>query len=126
MSKLAEPEGEPEDCYTSLGWVREASRKIKEESPSRRSGYTSGRYDEYDESTRTFRTESLHPSSSDIPLGEGDKSNPSLVAASDKISSHASHWLGRRETAGWLGKKPSSKYGEEMVWRRVIAVQAEC
>jgi hypothetical protein len=29
MSKLAEPEGELEGCYTVLGWAIAASRKIK-------------------------------------------------------------------------------------------------
>jgi len=71
---------------------------------------------------RTFWTDSLHSLSSGIPAGDGDKSNPTFEVASDKTFSQASHWFGRRETAGRLGRKPSSKNGEEMVWVRVIAV----
>ena len=30
MLKLAEPEGEPEDCYKALVWVRGASKNVKQ------------------------------------------------------------------------------------------------
>lgn len=106
MSKLAEPGGEPEDCYKALAWVIEASKEIKQGIAAE---IVRIRISEIGGYVRAFRTESLHSSSSGIPSGEGDKSNPSLEAASDKISSQASHWLGRRETAGRLGRKPSSK-----------------
>jgi len=30
MSRPAGPEGEPEDCYKALAWVREASKNVKQ------------------------------------------------------------------------------------------------